>query len=444
MKTNFSLDNIKQIVKEYDVKFIRLQFTDLFGMSKNVAITVDHLEEALENKYMFDGSSIDGFARIEESDMCLYPDTDTFTVFPWRPQNGRVARFICDVYKPDGTPFEGDPRYILKRALDQAEKMGYTFNVGPECEFFLFHTDETGRPTTLTHDEGSYFDLSPIDLGEDARRDICLSLEDMGFDVEASHHEVANGQHEIDFKYDEALAAADKLMTFKIVVKSVARRHGLAATFMPKPIAGMSGSGLHTNLSLSRNGRNVFYDPYDSLGLSREAYSFMAGVMEHIKAITAITNPTVNSYKRLVSGYEAPVYITWATKNRSPLIRIPAVKGEATRIELRSPDPSCNPYLAFAVILAAGLDGIRKGLTPPAPVDRNIYMLTREERANLAIEQLPQSLKEALDELEKDSLIMEALGEHAASRFVAFKRQEWDEYKACVHEWEIGQYLYRY
>lgn len=444
MKSNFSRDHIKQIVKEYDVKFIRLQFTDLFGMSKNVAITVDHLEEALENKYMFDGSSIDGFARIEESDMCLYPDIDTFTVFPWRPQNGRVARFICDVYKPDGTPFEGDPRYILKRALAQAEKIGYTFNVGPECEFFLFHTDETGRPTTLTHDKGSYFDLSPIDLGEDARRDICLSLEDMGFDVEASHHEVANGQHEIDFKYDEALAAADKLMTFKIVVKSVARRHGLAATFMPKPITGMSGSGLHTNLSLSREGKNVFYDPNDSLGLSKEAYSFMAGIMEHIKAITAIANPIVNSYKRLVSGYEAPVYITWATKNRSPLIRIPAVKGESTRIELRSPDPTCNPYLTFAVILAAGLDGIKRGLKPPAPVDRNIYKLTCEERADLSIEQLPQSLKEALDALEKDSLIMETLGEHAASRYIAFKRQEWDEYQSHVHDWEIGQYLYRY
>lgn len=444
MKSNFSRDHIKQIVKEYDVKFIRLQFTDLFGMSKNVAITVDHLEEALENKYMFDGSSIDGFARIEESDMCLYPDIDTFTVFPWRPQNGRVARFICDVYKPDGTPFEGDPRYILKRALAQAEKMGYTFNVGPECEFFLFHTDETGRPTTLTHDKGSYFDLSPIDLGEDARRDICLSLEDMGFDVEASHHEVANGQHEIDFKYDEALAAADKLMTFKIVVKSVARRHGLAATFMPKPITGMSGSGLHTNLSLSRDGKNVFYDPNDCLGLSKEAYSFMAGIMEHIKAITAIANPIVNSYKRLVSGYEAPVYITWATKNRSPLIRIPAVKGESTRIELRSPDPTCNPYLTFAVILAAGLDGIKRGLKPPAPVDRNIYKLTCEERADLSIEQLPQSLKEALDALEKDSLIMETLGEHAASRYIAFKRQEWDEYQSHVHDWEIGQYLYRY
>jgi len=402
------------------------------------------LEEALENKYMFDGSSIDGFARIEESDMCLYPDIDTFTVFPWRPQNGRVARFICDVYKPDGTPFEGDPRYILKRALAQAEKIGYTFNVGPECEFFLFHTDETGRPTTLTHDKGSYFDLSPIDLGEDARRDICLSLEDMGFDVEASHHEVANGQHEIDFKYDEALAAADKLMTFKIVVKSVARRHGLAATFMPKPITGMSGSGLHTNLSLSRDGKNVFYDPNDSLGLSKEAYSFMAGIMEHIKAITAIANPIVNSYKRLVSGYEAPVYITWATKNRSPLIRIPAVKGESTRIELRSPDPTCNPYLTFAVILAAGLDGIKRGLKPPAPVDRNIYKLTCEERADLSIEQLPQSLKEALDALEKDSLIMETLGEHAASRYIAFKRQEWDEYQSHVHDWEIGQYLYRY
>lgn len=444
MKNDLSREQIIRIVKENDVKFIRLQFTDLFGMSKNLAITVDHLEQALENQYMLDGSSIDGFVRIEESDMVLYPDIDSFTVFPWRPQNGRVARLVCDVYNPDGTPFEGDPRFILKKAIAEASRMGYTFNVGPECEFFLFHTDDAGKPTTLTHDQGGYFDLSPIDLGEDARRDICLTLEEMGFDVEASHHEVANGQHEIDFRYDEALISADKFMTFKIVVKTVARRHGLAATFMPKPITGMSGSGLHTNLSLSRDGNNVFCDPNDKFGLSQEAYSFMAGIMAHIKAITAISNPLVNSYKRLISGYEAPVYITWATKNRSPLIRIPAVKGEATRIELRNPDPSCNPYLTFAIILAAGLDGIKKGLQPPASVDRNIYTMSDTERNALFIKRLPESLNDALNELEKDQLILDALGNHAATRFISAKRQEWDEYKSCVHNWEIEQYLNRY
>ena len=437
-------EEVIRMAKENDVKFVRLQFTDIFGMSKNVAITVDHLEQALQNKYMLDGSSIDGFARIEESDMCLYPDIDTFTVFPWRPQNGRVARLVCDVYHPDGTPFEGDPRYILKKALTEAHKMGYTLNVGPECEFFLFHTDANGRPTTLTHDQGGYFDLSPMDLGEDARRDICLTLEDMGFDVEASHHEVANGQHEIDFRYAEALQAADMLMSFKIVVKTIARRHGLAATFMPKPLADMSGSGLHTNLSLSRDGKNVFCDPSDSLGLSGEAYSFMAGIMEHIKAITAISNPLVNSYKRLVSGYEAPVYIAWATKNRSPLIRIPAVKGEATRIELRNPDPSCNPYLTFAVILAAGLDGIKRGLKPPASVERNIYTMSVSDRNQLHIQRLPESLNDALNALEKDQLILNALGEHASKYFITAKRQEWDDYKSRVHNWEIEQYLYRY
>jgi glutamine synthetase len=444
MENKLDSTQIIRMAKESDVKFIRLQFTDLFGMSKNIAITVDHLAQALNNEYMFDGSSIDGFARIEESDMYLYPDTESFSIYPWRPQNGRVGRLICDVYNPDGTPFRGDPRLILKNALVEAKKMGYTFNVGPECEFFLFHTDEAGKPTILTHDQGGYFDLSPIDLGEDARRDICLTLEEMGFDVEASHHEVANGQHEIDFRYDEALKAADMLTSFKIVVKTVARRHGLAATFMPKPITGMSGSGLHTNLSLSRDSKNVFCDPSDSLGLSSEAYSFMAGIMTHIKAITAISNPIVNSYKRLVSGYEAPVYITWATRNRSPLIRIPAVEGQATRIELRSPDPSCNPYLTFAVILAAGLDGIKKGLKPPASIERNIYTMSETERNQLLVERLPENLNDALNELEKDQLILDVLGSHAASRFIAAKRQEWDEYKSCVHNWEVDQYLSRY
>lgn len=437
-------EDVLQMAQDNDVKFVRLQFTDLFGMSKNIAITVDYLQKALDNKYIFDGSSIDGFVRIEESDMLLYPDIDTFTVFPWRPQNGRVARLICDIYNPDGTAFEGDPRFILKKALKEAEALGYTFNVGPECEFFLFHTDDNGKPTTITHDKGGYFDLSPMDLGEDARRDICLTLEDMGFAIEASHHEVANGQHEIDFRYGEALKAADNLMTFKIVVKTIARRHGLYATFMPKPIAGMAGNGLHTNLSLSRNGVNVFCDPSDVNGLSKEAYSFMAGVMQHIRAITAVANPIVNSYKRLITGYEAPVYNTWATKNRSPLIRIPAVDGNDTRIELRSPDSSCNPYLTFAIILAAGLDGIKKGLKPPAPIERNIYSMTAEERKAHGIERLPDNLGEALDALENDPLVCQTLGSHAASMFIKAKRQEWEDYTTRISNWEIEQYLYRY
>ena len=444
MVKKMSVQDVLSQARENNVEFVRLQFTDLFGMTKNVAITVNHLQNALENRFMFDGSSIDGFARIEESDMILYPDLDTFKIFPWHHNGGREARLICDIYRPDRTPFEGDPRYILKRALKQAADMGYTFNAGPECEFFLFHTDETGRPTTMTHDMGGYFDLSPMDLGEDARRDICLTLEDMGFDVQASHHEDANGQHEVDFRYDEALRAADNFMTFKIIVKKVAKRHNLHATFMPKPLSGMAGSGLHINMSLSRDGENVFWDSKDERGLSREAYSFMAGIMNHIKAITAISNPIVNSYKRLVPGYEAPVYITWATKNRSPLIRIPTAQGEATRIELRSPDPSCNPYLTFAIILAAGLDGIKKGLTPPAPVERNIYQMTEEERRTAGIESLPKNLYEALMELQKDDFVTEILGSHATSRFIQAKLKEWDEYKHQVHSWEIRKYLSRY
>lgn len=444
MEKRLSGEDILRQAKENNVEFVRLQFTDLFGMTKNVSITVNHLQHALENRFMFDGSSIDGFARIEESDMLLCPDPDTFKVFPWQLNGGREARLICDVYRPDGTPFEGDPRYILKRVLRQASDMGYTFNIGPEMEFFLFHTDETGRPTTITHDRGGYFDLSPMDLGEDARRDICLTLEAMGFDVQASHHENANGQHEVDFKYDEALKSADNIMTFKIIVKKVAKRHGLHATFMPKPFTEMAGSGMHINMSLSRNGENIFCDSSDRCGLSREAYSFMAGIMEHIKAITAISNPIVNSYKRLVPGYEAPVYITWATRNRSPLIRIPSAHGEATRIELRSPDPSCNPYITFAIILAAGLDGIRRGLTPPPPVERNIYQMSEEERRTAGIDTLPENLYDALIALQNDRLITETLGSHATARFIQAKEAEWDEYKKEVHPWEIRRYLASY
>ena len=374
----YTKEMILQMVEEEDVEFIRLQFTDMFGTLKNVAITSSQLEKALNNQCMFDGSSIEGFVRIEESDMYLYPDLDSFAILPWRPQQGKVARLICDIYRPDGRPFEGSPRYILQRVLKRAADMGYQFNVGPECEFFLFHTDENGMPTTLTHEKAGYFDLGPVDLGENARRDMVLTLEDMGFEIEASHHEVAPAQHEIDFKYADALTTADRIMTFKFAVRTIAKRHGLHATFMPKPKIGINGSGMHVNMSLSKNGKNCFVDANDPLGLSQEAYYFIGGILKHMKGMTAITNPLVNSYKRLVPGYEAPVYIAWSAKNRSPLIRIPAARGESTRVELRSPDPSSNPYLVLAACLAAGLEGIEHKIMPPKPIDRNIFEMSKE------------------------------------------------------------------
>ncbi|MDN5292803.1 MAG: glutamine synthetase [Eubacteriales bacterium] len=442
--SHLTKEDILQIVRETGIKFIRLQFTDILGMLKNVAIPVEQLEKALDGELMFDGSSIEGFVRIEESDMYLRPDPDTFVIFPWRPRDGGVARLICDIYTADGQPFIGDPRYVLKRALSEAAKMGFTMNVGPEAEFFLFHVDNEGKPTVITHDRAGYFDLTPLDLGEDARRDMVLALEQMGFEIEASHHEVAPGQHEIDFKYSDALDIADKVVTFKFVVRTIAQRHGLHASFMPKPIFGIAGSGMHLNISLMKNGENAFYDPNAPMQLSETALYFIGGLMKHARAITAITNPTVNSYKRLVSGYEAPVYIAWSVQNRSPLIRIPAKRGMSTRIELRSPDPSCNPYLAFAVCLHAGLDGIKNKIAPPPPCDRNIYEMTAAERQELGIGCLPEDLKEALDELEKDEVIKEALGPHVFSRFVEAKRIEWDRYRMQVHPWEIEEYLTRY
>ena len=358
MRKNYSKEEILRLADEEDVEFIRLQFTDIFGNLKNVAVTASQLEKALDNRCMFDGYAIAGFARIEESDMYLYPDYSTLEVFPWRPQQGKVARLICDVHRSNGEPFAGDPRYILKRAIREAADAGYTFKVGAECEFFLFHLDDNGMPTTITHEQAGYFDVGPMDFGENARRDMVLTLEDMGFVVEASHHDVAPAQHEINFHYDEALATADNIMTFKLAVKTIARRHGLHATFMPKPKYGVNGSGMHINMSLSKEGRNIFTDEKDKLGLSLEAYYFIGGIMKHMKAMTAIMNPLVNSYKRLVPGYEAPAYITWSATNRSPLIRIPASRGMDTRLELRSPDPSANPYLALALCLRAGLDGM--------------------------------------------------------------------------------------
>lgn len=443
--SNFSKEDILRIAKEQDVKFVRLQFTDIFGILKNVAITVEQLEKALDNKCMFDGSSIEGFVRIEESDMYLRPDINTLAIFPWRPQAGKVARLICDVYNPDGTPFEGDPRYILKRAIKKAKDMGYDeFNVGPECEFFLFLTDNEGNPTTETHDNAGYFDLGPVDLGENARRDMCLVLEEMGFEIEASHHEVAPGQHEIDFKYGEALKTADNIMTFKLVVKMVAQRNGLHATFIPKPIFGINGSGMHTNMSLFKNGKNAFYDEKDPLQLSKDAYYFIGGIMKHMRSIVAITNPLVNSYKRLVPGYEAPVYIAWSARNRSPLIRIPAARGSATRVELRCPDPSCNPYLALSAILSAGLDGIKNKIEPPSPIDKNIFEMTDEQRKAKGIDSLPGNLKEAIDELSKSELAREVLGEHVFNKFIEAKKDEWKDYSTKITKWEIDQYLTKY
>jgi len=441
----YTREDIKRIVEEKDVRFIRLQFTDIFGNLKNVAITRRQLERALNNQCMFDGSSIEGFVRIEESDMCLYPDLNSFAILPWDSKDYSVARLICDVYTHEGKAFAGDPRNVLKRALERAKKMGFdVFNVGPELEFFLFCKDENGRPTTVTHDQAGYFDLAPIDLGEGARREIALTLEEMGFEIEASHHECGYGQHEIDFKYDDALRAADNIMTFKLVVKSVASRHGLHATFMPKPLFGIAGSGMHINMSLMRGNENAFYDENDRHGLSKTAYNFIAGILKHAPGFVAVTNPLVNSYKRLVPDYEAPVYIAWSAQNRSPLVRIPAARGAATRLELRSPDPSANPYLSLAVALTAGLDGIEKGLTPPDSVDMNIYNMTAEERKAAGVGVLPLNLNEAVDALENDALICEALGEHVCGKYIEAKRLEWNEYRTRVHQWELDQYLTNY
>ncbi len=441
----YTKEDIIRKVKEEDIKFIRMQFTDIFGQLKNVALTASQVEKAVNNEVMFDGSSIQGFVRIDESDQYLYPDLDSFEVFPWRPAQGKVARLICDVYNPDGTPFVGDPRGTLKRVLQKAKDMGYdSFNVGPEAEFFLFQTDEEGKPTTKTNDEAGYFDLGPLDQGESTRREICLTLEQMGFEIEASHHEVAEGQHEVDFKYADALKAADNIMTFKLAVKTIAQRNGLHATFMPKPIYGINGSGMHTNMSLFKDGKNAFYDPDGHKGLSKEAYSFIAGLLAHVKGMAAVTNPLVNSYKRLVPGYEAPCYLAWSASNRSALIRIPASRGAGTRVELRSPDPACNPYLELAVCLAAGLDGIEKGMEAPPEVTENIFAMDAEARAAAGIDNLPGSLAEAIEEMKIDPLIRETLGDHVFENYLEGKVKEWEEYRTTVTEWERNKYMISY
>ena len=442
----YKKEDIFRMVEEEDVEFIRLQFTDMFGMLKNVAITAGQLEKALNNRCVFDGSAIEGFVREEETDMYLHPDLDTFTIFPWRPQQGKVARLVCDVYGPDGTPFEGDPRYILKKVLKEAEALGFYFNVGPECEFFLFHTDEEGRPTTKTHEMAGYFDVAPIDLAENVRRDIVLNLEEMGFEIESSHHEIAPAQHEVDFQYEKGLKAADNILTFKMAVKSIAKQHGLHATFMPKPKAGVNGSGMHINMSLEdKLGKNLFADTDDKLGLSRLAYEFMAGILAHIKSMCLLTNPIVNSYKRLIPGYDAPVYIAWSrATNRGQIVRIPSSRGASTRLELRSPDSAMNPYLALAACLAAGLDGIKNHIELPEPVVQNIYAMDEETIKERGIDHLPETLGEAIDEFEEDVFLRNVLGDHIFYKYLEAKKEEWNVFRSQVTDWEIGEYLYKY
>ncbi|OAM75108.1 type I glutamate--ammonia ligase [Lactiplantibacillus plantarum] len=446
-KQSYSKDDIRRIVKEENVNFLRLMFTDLFGTIKNVEVPVSQLDKLLDNKLMFDGSSIDGFVRIEESDMYLYPDLSTWLIMPWNTEHGKIARIICEVYTSDRKPFEGDPRNNLIRVLNDMREAGYTsFNCGTEPEFFLFKMNEKGEPTTELNDKGSYFDLSPMDLGENCRRDIALELERLGFNVEASHHEVAPGQHEIDFKYADALSAADHIQTFKLVVKTIARKYNLWATFMPKPLDGVNGSGMHVNMSLFHDQGNAFYDANDKNGLelSSDAYHFLGGLMKHARSYTAVTNPTVNSYKRLVPGYEAPVYVAWSASNRSPMIRIPSARGLSTRLELRSVDASTNPYLAFAAVLEAGLDGIKNGIEPPKSVDRNIYVMDEDERAAAGIADLPSTLHNALKEFQTDPTMKKALGPHIYQSFLEAKRLEWASYRQQVSEWERDQYMELY
>ncbi len=442
------IEHVLKVVRENNINFVRLQFTDIFGLPKNVEIPAGRLQSVLEKGIAFDGSSIEGFMRISESDMYLRPDLNTLAIYPWTMEsgNGRTARLICDVLLPDGQPFPGDPRYVLKRAVAEAEKLGYTMYAGAEAEFFLFRRTPEGKASLELHDHGGYFDLTPVDRGEEARADIVVALEQMGFEVEAAHHEVAPSQHEIDFRYADVLRTADNIVTFRFVVKTIALRHGLHATFMPKPIAGINGSGMHTHISLWHGNQNLFYDPKDPYGLSEIARQFLAGIIEHIGAITALANPLVNSYKRLVPGYEAPVNISWARMNRSALIRVPAsnTPETSTRIELRSPDPSCNPYLAYAAILVSGLDGIKRKLKAPDPVEENIYELTREQRQERGIGSLPGSLDEALAALAHDTVIAAALGEHIVEKYLEAKEKELREYRLAVTPWEVQRYLEDY
>lgn len=436
--------DILELAHAHQVRFLRLQFTDILGINKNVEVPASQFAKALAGDILFDGSSIEGFVRVEESDMLLRPEFSTFRVFPWGDPHSRVARVICDVVNPDGGAFAGDPRGVLKRQVARASRMGYVMNAGMEAEFFLFRPAADGSAATLTHDVGGYFDLAPMDRGEDARRAIVATLEQLGFEVEAAHHEVAHGQHEIDFRYADALTTADNLTTFRFVVKHVAQQFGLIASFMPKPVYGQNGSGMHTHQSLFRKGANAFDDPKGEYGLSRIAHHYIGGLLKHARGMCAITNPLVNSYKRLVPGFEAPVNVAWSMKNRSPLVRVPDRRGTGTRVELRSPDPAANPYLALAVMLAAGLDGLETEATSREPVNANIWEMSHRERRRLRIDDLPHDLNEACDELEKDAEIMEALGPHVTQHFLAAKRQEWSEYISQVSAWELEQYLAKY
>jgi len=442
----YSKKEILTVAKEEKVRFLRLQFTDILGVIKNVEVPASQFEKALDGQIMFDGSSIQGFTRIEESDMLLAPELDTFQINPWTsPDGSKVARLICDIQLPGGEPFAGCPRTALKRVVERAHKMGYEMVAGPEAEFFLFQLDDAGDPILETHDVGGYFDLTPVDKGEDCRRDIVVVLESMGFEVEAAHHEVAPGQHEIDFKYAEAVTCADNVVTFRFVVKKVALDHRLHATFMPKPIYGVNGSGMHTHQSLlNKDGNNAFYDLKGEWELSETALRYIGGILDHASAFVAVTNPLVNSYKRLVPGFEAPTNIAWSERNRSPLVRVPAKRGMSTRCEVRMPDPACNPYLALAVMLAAGLDGIEKGTEPPPPVNKNIFAMSEREKKRLKIKQLPANLDDALVALEKDPVILDALGEHISEHYLDAKRQEWADYISHVHPWEQERYLGAY
>lgn len=443
-----SRKEILTTLEEQHVSFLRMQFTDILGHNKNVEVPTSQFEKAVDGELMFDGSSVQGFTRIEESDMLLKPDFDSFLVFPEIVEGagrGKVARLICDIANPDGSPFEGDPRYALRRQIERLQALGFDdLSAGPEPEFFMFTRHGDGSPTTHTHDAAGYFDLAPLDRGEEARRDMVNALVEMGFEIEAAHHEVAPGQHEIDFKYGPALATADSIATFRYVVKRIALNHGLHATFMPKPVAGINGSGMHTHISLFRNGQNAFFDENADLQLSTTALQFIAGLLEHATGMVAITNPTVNSYKRLTPGYEAPTNIAWSASNRSAMIRIPARRGVGTRCELRMPDPTCSPYLALAVMMAAGLDGIERGLTPPPAIQRNIFDMSVRDRRRHKIKELPGTLREAIVAFGKDKVMQAALGEHIADQFVDAKTAEFEEYRVEVHDWELDHYLSEY
>lgn len=440
---NYTKEQILHMAEEEDVEFIRLQFTDMFGYMKNVAVPVSQLKKAMDDQCVIDASYVPGFDMENENEVFLYPDLSTFTVLPWRPQQGKVARFICDLYQLDGTPYEDSSRMILKKVMNQAAQKGYEMQMNPECEFFLFHTDDNGMPTNVTHEKAGYMDTTPLDMGENARREMVLTLEAMGYSIEASRHELAPAQHKINFAYSDMLYAADEVMTFKVAVRTVARRNGLHATFMPKPIANTEGSGMHLSMRLMKDGKNAFYDPEDERGLSKEAYSFIAGLCAHIRQMSAICNPLVNSYKRLITGFEAPYDITWSCRQKNAMIRIPKMRGEQTTIKLRSPDASANPYLVMALCMAAGMDGIEKGMEPLPEVPLNVKKMSAAEKKRSGIETLPANLDEALSLMEKDEFMQDLLGENFMRLYLNSKRKEWQSYMEHVSEWELDHYLYQ-